>query len=348
MTAGGARSVRTLGVNRPVTTSESRSRPRRGFRRIPRLVRWMAYLSAGLVAALVAAFLVVQQHLSGELGRIPDAFAGLQDRPSASAPGSENVLVVAMPEADPAGQVAVASTASVSVMLVHFDAARHSPTVLVFPDSLRVAVPGQGPRPLREVAGLGSPSLIVQAVEASSGVRVDHLAVVDWAAFDRLDALAGGVQVDVLSTARTGSGGVQHFVDERQIGSGDVSAFLGDPQLGARARAVRQAAFLRGLMDATLHQELRKQPWNLYRFLNTVASGTSVDSGWSVGGLRSLVWSLRSLRSLDIAYLVPPAVRAGAGASADQARSLWDAVRNDDMVTWLSRHPQEVVPLQVH
>lgn len=68
----------------------------------------------------------------------------------------------------------------------------------------------------------------------------------------------------------------------------------------------RQQYFLHTLMDDILHQELRKEPIAVYRILDTVSRGLSVESGWSSGNMRNLSVSLRNLRSAKIAYLVVP------------------------------------------
>ena len=112
------------------------------------------------------------------------------------------------------------------------------------------------------------------------------------------------------------------------------------------AFAERQQAFLRTLMDSSLHQEMRKYPWLLYRFLDIVTDGTAVDSGWSEGGMRSLLWSLRAVRSGDITYLVMPlAQRAGSdGMHATPAAGQLDGGGGDDVASWLNDHPGAVVP----
>lgn len=117
------------------------------------------------------------------------------------------------------------------------------------------------------VAADEDPSATVAAVESWTGRRIDHLIAIDWETFVGL-ATSNGVD----PTYRYGSG------------------------------PVVQQAFLKRVMEGTLHQELRKRPLGLYRALTTTIDGTAVDAEWSVLGLDLLVVELRNLRSLDIGY----------------------------------------------
>lgn len=140
--------------------------------------------------------------------------------------------------------------------------------VEVAPDGRSAAVEtlpqSSGVQPL---ASTSRPSATVAAVESWSGRRVDHLMAIDWDTFVRL---ADANDVDAAY----------------DYGSGPSA----------------QHDYLRTVMEGTLHQELRKQPLNLFRALTTTADGTAVDDGWSVIDLDLLLLELRNLRSLDITY----------------------------------------------
>lgn len=120
---------------------------------------------------------------------------------------------------------------------------------------------------VQDTAAQERPSAVVAAVETWSGRRVDHLIAVDWDTFARLAATNGADPAYVY-------------------GSG--------PEV--------QHDYLKQAMEATLHQELRKRPLDLYRALSTTVDGTAVDDDWSVLGMDLLVLELRNLRSLDITY----------------------------------------------
>jgi hypothetical protein len=140
--------------------------------------------------------------------------------------------------------------------------------VVVAPDGLSARVETLPASSGVEAAGADvRPSATVAAVEAWSGQRVDHLIAVDWETFGRLAATNGA-----------------------------------DPAYGYGSGPEVQHEFLKQAMEATLHQELRKRPLDLYRALTTTIDGTAVDDGWSVLAMDLLVLELRNLRSLDITY----------------------------------------------
>lgn len=119
----------------------------------------------------------------------------------------------------------------------------------------------------RVLAGVkdGAPSASVAAAESWTGKRVDHLAVVDWATFSALGR------------------------------DNDVPL-----ELAAGAGRGEQQAYLREVLEDTLHAEMRKEPWTLYNALHTVAEGMAVEDGWSTFDMNRLVFSMRDLRSAQI------------------------------------------------
>jgi len=285
--------------------------------------------AVGLVL-VVGAGLIIQHHLVGQMGRFTVSYDALADRPDASPAGSSNVLVVAGDGSRDTFQrkrpwsSAAAKTAE--LLVVHFDAAGRSPTVVAIPGTLPTG-PGSGVT----FSGLltqGSATALVGAVEKLSGVRIDHVAVVSWDTFARLTDWVGGVQVDT---------GRAHLLP-----GSEVRRFLGDAGLAPAALAARQQSFLGELMDQSLHQEMRKYPWLLYHFLDIVTSGMSVDSGWSTGSMRGMLWSLRNQRSASISYVVLPLTRPKNAQLTEGplAQGLWQAVRQDHAAEWLGAHPE--------
>ncbi len=113
----------------------------------------------------------------------------------------------------------------------------------------------------------GAPSSSVAAAESWTGRRVDHLAVVEWSALSELGR-DNGVPLELAAGAGRGA----------------------------------QQAFLREVLEDTLHAEMRKEPWTLYNALHTVAEGMAVEEGWSTFDMNRLVFSMRNLRSFEIVF----------------------------------------------
>ncbi|PUA82359.1 hypothetical protein [Nocardioides currus] len=110
-----------------------------------------------------------------------------------------------------------------------------------------------------------APSSSVGAAEEWTGTRVDHLAVIDWPTFAQL-----GRDNEVTDVLPPGAGRGE------------------------------QQAYLREVLEDTLHAEMRKEPWTLYKALHTTAEGMAVEDGWSTFDMNRLVFSLRDMRSAQI------------------------------------------------
>lgn len=224
-----------------------------------RTARVLMAILACLVLVPMVALVVLDLRVTTALGRIDGAFDGLGERRPAATDGSVTMLMLATgdaPDANPSLAWMPQDPDVVSAMVVTISGDRLGVDVDWLP--LRGAIR----RGLEESQASGS----VAAVENWTDRRVDHLAVVDWAAFADLGGANGG------------------------------PSELPGPGRG------QQQAFLRGVLENTLHAEMRKEPWTLYRALHTVAEQMSVEEGWSTYGMNRLVFSLRDLRSAQITF----------------------------------------------
>jgi LCP family protein required for cell wall assembly len=311
------------------------------------------------VAALVLVPLAVAGgaalHLTGNMGRVPAVFDGLDARPAVApeAGGATNILLVVtdggpVPQEEPAELTAQAARSD-AIMVLHLDSARQAAWVVAIPPDTVLEVPGHGQERLATTFSIGGPGLTVETVEEFTGVRVDHLAVIDWAGFGALVDAVGGVEIDVPvgdpAEARTER---RYFTGPRAVAYAESR----DDEPGdVLARVGRQQAVLNAVMQSVLHQEMRKQPHTLYRFLDTVTRHLAVDDQWSVWDMGRLVLSMRDFRSANIAYLTIPVadVTEQGGSVAVRPdlpanRELWQAVADDRMAAWTAAHPDAVTP----
>ncbi|MGW5301117.1 LCP family glycopolymer transferase [Rhodococcus aetherivorans] len=180
--------------------------------------------------------------------------------------------------------------------------------------------------PETEYCGASAPAPLLDAqairtlyeVEQISGIRMDHLAILDWHSIGRLVDLVGGVDVE-LDPAPGDSGPTRVDVAAEQIVDfvgGDVASPPDEI-----ARILRQQRLLDAVLQNALHQEFRKQPLQLHRALHLVSTGLAVDRTWSMTQMARLVISLRNLRSRAITYHT-------AFPDCDGA-TLWEQVRSD-------------------
>lgn len=343
-----------------------RIRRRRRRRPVRTFVLGMTGCVMVLVVTLTSAALYLQHELSSRIDRIDGVFAGLPDRPpkpAGSAGEAVNILLLGTDtrsDEPTTGQQATAATwlpgaqRSDAIMILHIDGDRRGASVISIPRDSWVDVPGHGTHKINAAFSFGGPSLAVQTIERLTDIRIDHLAVIDWNGFEKLTDSIGGVTLDIPETVHDGYRDITWAAGRHRMNGDEALDYVGQRAGlpgGDFDRIHRQQYFLRTLLNETLHQELLKEPTQVYEILKTLTDNLSVDSGWSVGAMRGLLFSLRNLRSADIEYVTVP-VR-GTGMEGAQSvvyldrlgnDRLWDAMRQDGVSDWLSANPDNGVP----
>lgn len=312
------------------------------------------------------AFLFLEHRLSSNIDRLPGVFAGLDHRPAkplGPAGQAVNILLVGTDRRSPVATTGsdaratdwvVGAQRSDALMILHISSDRQSATIVSIPRDTWVNIPGYGMGKINAAFSYGGASLAVQTVESFTGVRIDHLAVVDWTGFAALIDSVGGIEVTVPQTVTDSVRGITWDAGEHHLDGAQALDYVGQryglPR-GDLDRVARQQVVLRTLMQDALHQEMRKDPRMLYDFLETITQHLSVDSDWSTTDMLSLIVSMRSFRSANISYLTMPV--AGFGRQGGQsvvyadrraASSLWGAVIGDEVSAWETDHQRRLTP----
>ena len=85
-------------------------------------------------------------------------------------------------------------------MIVHIPANRKGAYIISIPRDSWVTIPGHGQAKINAGFSFGGPTLMVQTVESVTGVRIDHVAIVDFDGFKQITDALGGVQITVPQT----------------------------------------------------------------------------------------------------------------------------------------------------
>ena len=237
-----------------------------------------------------------------------------------------------------------------SIVLVHLPADRKSAQVISIPRDTWVPVPatanGRGGvnAKINAAFAWGGTSLMVRTVEAFTRVRIDHVAVIDFAGFPRIIDALGGVDITVekafTTPARNYSAGLQHMNGLVALDYARQRHPFAD---GDFARMRHQRDIIAAMVDAANKQGLLTDPARLSKVIRATAGAVQVDENLS---LFDLVWSLRDLRKGDLRMLTSPSAGTGMVGSqsvvfsnAPAAGQLFEAVRTDKMGAWLADHP---------
>src|SRR4051794_16314616 len=177
----------------------SQPAPRRRARRRPvRIV--VAAIAAVLVAVLAAGAIyayTINRSVSQNIHRaatMSGAGSSSDPRPTANpdATGAANYLLLGSDSRDPGDE---SKGRSDTIMLVHLNAAHDSAYIVSFPRDMYVDIPERGKDKINAAYALGGPQLTVRTMEGLTGVRIDHVVLVDFSGFIKLTDDLGGVSV---------------------------------------------------------------------------------------------------------------------------------------------------------
>jgi LCP family protein required for cell wall assembly len=318
-----------------------------------RAIAWgvLAVVLALALGVLGTAWWTVQR-ISARVARMPDAFSmpAAQRPPRAASAGrSVNVLVAGLDGEDCAG--AVHGARSDAIMVLHLDANRRKAWVVSIPRDAWVPIPGHRDNKVNAAYSLGGPGLFVQTIESLTGLRMDHLVVLDWTALRRLTDAVGGVPVSVLSPATVR--GDSSTSEVALALSGDMAL----PYLSERKhlpdgdfdRVKRQQHFLRAFVRQALERNTLADPGALRALAAAVGDAVRVDAQLTTREMLVLAASTRHLRAADFTYLTAPSSGSEMHGAADAVvydraggAALWQAMAADRMPEFVAEHPRLV------
>jgi LCP family protein required for cell wall assembly len=342
-----------------------------------RLVLLVGAGTAVAVLAVSATGWSVLQWSGKNIARV-DAFADLADRPAPSANGSTTFLLVGsdgregMSPADMkrlhVGNAATAGGRRADTMLMMHVSPQHGTvTVVSLPRDSYVTIPrhvsasdGSSVRQRRDklnsAYAFGGAPLTVAAVEATTGVRIDHYVEVDFLGFVRLVDAVGGVDVCAPTRLRDRKAGLRLPKGVSHVDGETGLAYVRARNLDARAdlgRIERQQRFLGSMAARVTSRDVLLDPRAMIRFLNAALDAVRADPGLTEKTLVSLATQLRHSSSKDVRFrtvpIANPSYRAGAAGAVAlwddaAARTMFTALRDDTPVVHKKKAPGDAGP----
>jgi LCP family protein required for cell wall assembly len=303
----------------------------------------LVLVAGGLIVAGFVWLNGVNDHLK-RTDSLP-AMAGEQ-RPAAAAHGASNILLLGSDSRDPDQPSQTGGNwRTDTIVLMHVPASQDRAQLVSLPRDLWVDIPGQGTMAkINAATALGGVPLMLRTVEAYTGIRIDHLVLIDFAGFERVTDALGGVDLNVERTItsihkphRTFTKGVHHFTGAEALDYIRQREQFPD---GDFARMRHQQEFLKAILERAT-----ADPTRLPSFISAVAAAITVDKGFS---LRDAVWQMHGLRGGNLTFVTCP--NAGPGDVGDQSvvlpdaeksASLFAAIRGDTVEDWLRVNPTQ-------
>ncbi len=269
------------------------------------LVAGTAFGAVALYAGSVAG--TFDSHVT----RLPHALPTAVPRPPASPTGAMNILLLGSDSrgaTTTVGSTAESDQRSDTMMLVHIDADRRN-----------VYVIGNGTAKINAALAWGGTPLTVQTVEQLLQVRIDHVAILDFAGLKDITNAIGGVDVDSPVAFTTVKSPHYTFVKGMNHLDGDQAlAFARERYAFPTAdyqRVADQQALLLGFATTLIHRSVLTDPAAMLAFARAAGSAVSVDSSFDLPSMLALAASLRVSGTSGIHTFTLPT--GGTGTSAD-------------------------------
>jgi len=317
-------------------------------RLLPKILIGLAVLLIAVVGAGLLYAATVDRSLTNNLNRgveLPTDESSARPSKEPLETGTLNYVLLGSDSRDPDNE---GNGRSDTIMMVHLNAKRTKAYIISFPRDMYVDIPGYGRNKINAAFAFGGAPLAVRTLESLTGVRMDHVALIDFEGFIRLTEDLHGVTV--TNKNAFSSHGFEYpkgkitiageqalwFVRERhQLPGGDLD------------RAENQRNVIKAIVVKGLSAKVISDPTTFINFIGNVAKHLTVDNDLTDSEIRRAALSLR-LTGKDIELLQAPISGFGStsdGQSIDVVDSakmseLSSALKKDKLSEYMKKYPQ--------
>jgi LCP family protein required for cell wall assembly len=284
-----------------------------------------------------------------------DPFAGITGgRPAKVVDGAMNILVLGSDSRDPDNKAKSGEWRTDTMIIAHIPANHQKAYLISVPRDLYLHIPKSPTNPklgntkakVNAAFAWGGLPLAVQTLEEYSGLRLDHVVLIDFGGFKQVvDALGGidmPIEQDIKSihppfrqfkkgTSHLDGGAALDYVRQRyQFADGDF------------ARMRHQQQFMKAVLDRAASSGTLTNPARLNAFLRATAKAVTVDKDLSVA---DLAVQFRNVRSGDLVFSVSPNTGSERVRGEDvivpdpvKGPALFDALKNDKAAEWFAQN----------
>lgn len=306
-------------------------------------------VAAVLAAAAAGVLLVVDNGAGRDVARV-SAFPAEDTRPPATPSEDLTLLLLGQdwaPDPERHGR-------SDAILLVRIPWHRSTVTIVSIPRDSWVTLPGHGEGKVNSALPVGGPPLAVATVEELTGIRVDHVAMVDGDGFRALVDALGGVRVEIPETVHDSARGVTWAAGTHRL-DGDAALDYVGQRYGLAGgdldRVRRHQNLLRTMATELLDLEALGNPVTVHRLTRAVTDSIVVDEEWDADEMRELALSLRYLDASELTFTTAPVagldeVGGQSVVRLDRARAdeLWAAIREDWGPQWVEQSATALAP----
>jgi LCP family protein required for cell wall assembly len=241
------------------------------------------------------------------------------------------------------------SSNSDTLMLAHVSADRSHVTVVSLPRDSWVDIPGHGMNKINAAYGLGGPHLVVQTVEANTGLTINDFIQVNFLGFVKVIDALGGVNICLPFAVDDSYSGLHLSAGLHHVNGITALEYARDRHSFAAsdlARIQDQQRLLSTMLSEAISSGTLANPVKLSRFLSAALAAVKVDQGLNVSALAD---QLRGISPRNVRFMTVPLsnynYQTPTGESAvlwntAEAQQLFGELKDDQPATRPSRHPQ--------
>jgi polyisoprenyl-teichoic acid--peptidoglycan teichoic acid transferase len=317
-------------------------------RLLPKILIGLAVLLVAVMGAGLLYAATIDRSLTKNLNRgveLPADESSARPSKEAQETGTLNYVLLGSDSRDPDNE---GNGRSDTILVVHLNAKRTKAYIVSFPRDMYVDIPGYGKNKINAAFAFGGAPLAVQTLENLTGVRMDHVVLIDFEGFIRLTEDLRGVTV-TNKTAFSAHG--FHYPQGTITISGEEALwFVRERKLlpgGDLDRAENQRNVIKAIVEKGLSAKVISDPATFINFVGNVAKHLTVDNGLSDSEIRHTALSLR-LTGEDIELLQAPISGFDTtrdGQSIDvvdtvKMAELSKALKNDKLSEYVKKYPQ--------
>jgi LCP family protein required for cell wall assembly len=314
-------------------------------------------LGVGVFGSGLAIYLLASSDLNS-LRSIKDPFAAIPAAQRPQAPAgvlSQDVTFLvggvdtrsAVPTTGRQAQ-AVSQGRTDTLMMVHVLAGGRGAYVVSIPRDSWVPIPGYGMGKVNWAYSFGGQTLAIRTVERLTHVRIDHVAVIDWAGFKDLTNALGGVTIDIPVKSYDPANQITWTKGIHHLDGTQALLYVRDRYglaKGDFGREARQQNFLRAVFSK-LHDSISlTNPLHMATLAGDLSQAVSVDDTLSNTDIEHLLRSMGSLNNGNITFATLPYTGTGQVGSQSVVnlepaldRSFWHAFEFDTLPAFMQEH----------
>jgi LCP family protein required for cell wall assembly len=230
----------------------------------------------------------------------------------------------------------VGSSRTDTILLIHIPTLGSSApaTVVSIPRDSFVSIPGQGKDKINSAFAIGGASLLIQTVEQTTGLRLDHYGEIGFSGFAVVVDALGGVTACPTAPIDDPLAGLDVPAGCQKLNGREALGYVRtrDTPRADLDRMVNQRQFISALLHRATSPSVWLNPWRWYSVPHAAADALTVDQGDHVWDLARLGWALHratTMLTVPIAEFTTNSAGSVVVWNHDVAGQLFEALGSD-------------------